>query len=95
MSGMTWDSDGNPSGFHDFVDNLDSMARTVEGGPPLIDWLDCKLDRNVCQDATVPSFLSKDPDFDEVPMTTPGGLVFMSLNELSTSASTSASSAPA
>ena len=71
MSGMTWDSDGNPAGFTNFIYNLDSMARTVEGGTPLTDWLDCHLVRKVCQADTIQSHSSTTPHFAQLSQPNP------------------------
>ena len=67
VSSASWHSDTNPNGFTVFIASLDSMARTVDGGPDLIDWLDHKLDRNLCKPCIVPSYIATDPDFDDHP----------------------------
>ena len=63
VSSATWNSDTNPNGLTAFISQLDSMARACKGGPQLINFLDQKLKRKLRKVATVPSFISGDPDF--------------------------------
>ena len=60
---VTWDSDKNPHGYADFIDNFGSVVRCIEHGPFLEDFLDYKLKRKTARAATTPSFISKDDDF--------------------------------
>ena len=62
VSSATWNSDTNPNGLTAFISQLDSMARACKGGPQLINFLDQKLKRKLRKVATVPSFISGDPD---------------------------------
>ena len=63
LSALSWDSDKDPAGFYLWIENMASLVRSTDHGPPLEDMLDSKLGRAKVQSTTVPSFLLNDPDF--------------------------------
>jgi hypothetical protein len=63
ITSVVWDSDKDPSGFQKWMNNISSMVRATKNGPPLEDFLDGKLGRHKMKFATIPSFITEDPDF--------------------------------
>jgi hypothetical protein len=64
LSLVTWDSDKDQFGFQDWMDQMSSIVRSTPYGDELEGFLDHKLDRVEIRRATIPSFLTDDPDFD-------------------------------
>jgi hypothetical protein len=64
LNSVVWDSDKDPNGFHKWIGIMGSLVRATAGGAALEEFLDAKLGRVLARPATVPSFLSADPDFE-------------------------------
>ena len=45
LSALSWDSDKDPKGFYLWIENMASLVRSTDHGPPLEDMLDSKLGR--------------------------------------------------
>ena len=64
VSSNHWDTDKNPSGFFNYLDNNEAMIVSMKGGPELCDFLNAKIGRTAVKPSTVPSFIALDPQFD-------------------------------
>ena len=63
VTACRWDSDKNPGGFTQWMNQFSSMVRILKHGAPLEEWLDAKLNRRHFNNNVTPSFLLSDPDF--------------------------------
>ena len=58
---VTWDSDKNPDGFHEWSVTIASIVQTMPGGRSLETFLDLKLQRNIDDvKLSVPEFCTLD-----------------------------------
>ena len=64
ITAVIWDSDKEPTGFGRWLETLSAVVRATEHGAALEDFLDRKLERQQSRSAIVPSFLTRDPDFE-------------------------------
>ena len=63
LSSITWDGDKEPRQFHLWLEQMSSIVRATEHGPPLEEMLDSKLGRAKVSSGMVASYLLSDPDF--------------------------------
>jgi hypothetical protein len=67
LTASTWDSDKDPNGFFTWLETFSSLVQTTEGGRPLEEFIAHKTGREMSAQASVPSFLLNDADFDMGP----------------------------
>lgn len=95
ISAATWDSDRDPNGGKKWIQNMGSLVRATKHGLPLEEFLDRKLGRDVHKPATVPSFITSDPEFAVHPPGAPAAAATVSSTTSTTSTSSTTTSSGA